>query len=191
MILVDNFLPKETFDLVDKIVESRSSRDPETKRMGWTNLIWDTKLQKNSSLTFVVPTPELNDTLSKLFAKVDKKFEGVPLESQFCVWGRGSTIPFHNDQHVAFGATIYLNKNWNIEDGGLFLWKDHNTHELFVVNPVYNLCVINDLHEEHHVSVVNYAVDTPRLTLQVWAGVNEEIMEGTDISVDNTTFSYR
>jgi hypothetical protein len=180
MIIVENFLTPEAISIVEEVKRTYNSK--ENKRLGWTNAVWDPYLHGPSALTFVMPMPELDKHLKPLFEKADPIFKDTIIDTQFCIWGKGSTIPFHNDSHVAFAATVYLNDEWNVEDGGLFLWRDHNTDELLVVNPEYNVCVINNLHELHHVSVVSYGAMQYRMTLQIWANFKEnDVPIGTDV----------
>jgi hypothetical protein len=185
MIVINNFLTAEALSIVDDIKKNIS--DKEKKRLGWTNAVWDEYLHGPSALTFVVPIPELDKYLLPLFEKADPIFKNAKIDTQFCLWGKGSTIPFHNDSHVSFAATVYLNEKWEVEDGGLFLWKDINTNELLVVNPEYNVCVINNLHELHHVSVVSYGAKQFRMTLQIWASASED---AKDVPMGNATFNY-
>jgi len=185
MLIIENFLTPEALSIAEDI--KNNFYKLETRKLGWTNATWDPYLFGPSALTFVVPIPELDEHLLPLFEKADPIFKGAKIDSQFCVWGKGSTIPFHNDNHVAFAATVYLNESWEIEDGGLFLWKDLNTNELLVANPKYNLCVINNLHEPHHVSVVSYGAKQFRMTLQIWAHVNHE---GDNLPLDLDIFKY-
>jgi hypothetical protein len=185
MIIIENFLTPEVLSITEEIKKNYKSQD--NKRLGWTNATWDPYLFGPSALTFVIPIPELDEYLLPLFEKADPIFKGAKLDTQFCLWGKGSTIPFHNDNHVAFAATVYLNEQWSIEDGGLFLWKDHNTNELLVVNPEYNICVINNLHESHHVSIVNYGAKELRMTLQIWAHVSH-VDNNTPLALD--VFKY-
>lgn len=185
MIILENFLTPEAISIVNDI--KKNCQDKEKKRLGWTNAIWDEYLHSPSALTFVIPVPELDKILLPLFQKADPMFKDAVIDTQFCLWGKGSTIPFHNDSHVSFAATVYLNEKWPIEDGGLFLWKDNNTNELLVVSPEYNVCVINNLHEAHHVSVVSYAAKQYRMTLQIWASVRGD---ANDIPLGTNVFNY-
>jgi hypothetical protein len=185
MIVINNFLTPEAISIVDVIKKNLYNK--EQKMLGWTNTIWDEYLYGPSALIFVVPTPELDKHILPLFEKADPIFKNARIDTQFCVWGKGSTIPFHNDSHVAFAATVYLNEKWEVEDGGLFLWRDINTNELLVVSPEYNVCVINNLHESHHVSVVSHGAKQFRMTLQIWAHVGDD---AKDVPIDNNTFNY-
>jgi len=181
MLIINNFLPDDVLRVVQLTVDSWKS----SKRLGWTNMSWDPNLQKKSALVFVTPFDELNETMIKLFSERFPSLSNCIVNTQFCVWGPGTTIPFHDDHHVKFAATIYLNQNWRIEDGGLFIWINKTTRKLEVVPPTYNMCVINNDQEEHHVTNTSYSADQMRITLQIWA-FDKNRSEEMD-----QTFSYR
>lgn len=88
---------------------------------------------------------------------------------QYYEWHRGSYIPWHHDYNYDFGATIYLNKEWDVEDGGIFFYtKTGDVSDLKCIYPKYNTLVLNDSKEQHHVSLVNYHSKTERKTIQIW-----------------------
>jgi hypothetical protein len=51
-------------------------------------------------------------------------------------WVKGSYIPWHDDGHVKFGATIYLNEYWDDDWGGYFAYKDDDS--IKCVKPQFN-----------------------------------------------------
>ena len=182
MLVINNFLPDEVLKVVQLTVDSWKS----SKRLGWTNMSWDPNLQLKSALVFVTPFDELNSTFEKLFKEKDPSLDNVFINTQFCVWGPGSTIPFHDDHHVKFAATVYLNQAWRIEDGGLFIWVNRHTGKLEVIPPTYNMCVINNEQESHHVTNTSFAPDQMRITLQIWA-----FHKNSPEQDNNESFSYR
>lgn len=87
---------------------------------------------------------------------------------QIYLWPRGSSISLHNDANQKFGATIYLNSVWHIDNGGLFVWQDKEDDEWKVRIPEYNSMVLNDQEEPHLVTpVANTSMDM-RHTVQIW-----------------------
>ena len=88
---------------------------------------------------------------------------------QHYLWMRNSGIAWHEDSHKKFGATIYLNKEWHVNWGGIFLYAVENRSpqdELKAVFPAHNTMIVNDLQEYHAVTPVN--VKVVRTTLQIW-----------------------
>ena len=62
-------------------------------------------------------------------------------------WPVGSYIPWHNDGHASFTATLYCNKYWDENWGGLFLYKEKD--KIFAEVPEWNKLVVQtdkDLH---------------------------------------------
>jgi len=88
--------------------------------------------------------------------------------AQHYVWLRGSGIAKHDDGAHNFGATIYLNKNWDINYGGVFLWKPENSAEYKTIVPEYNTMVVNTKAEEHLVTPIALNAPEYRHTVQIW-----------------------
>jgi hypothetical protein len=87
---------------------------------------------------------------------------------QCYVWGKNAGIAIHNDHSYKFGATIYMNDDWNINDGGIFLWKPNRKEEYKVIIPEFNNMVLNDNREFHMVTPVSPYITSPRVTIQIW-----------------------
>ena len=83
----------------------------------------------------------------------------------YYIWPPMSHIGWHNDGKWVAGASIYLNKTWDRNDGGLFLYREKNQNKFIV--PEYNMCVVNEDHTDHAVSVL--ASHGPhRLSIQIF-----------------------
>ena len=81
-----------------------------------------------------------------------------------------SGISIHNDPHVDWGATIYLNHKWPLNSGGWFLWQDSKKNAPWkAVPPTRNMMVLNDKKQYHCVTPVAPNVKEPRLSLQIWS----------------------
>ena len=86
-------------------------------------------------------------------------------EVQLYVWHKNSGISMHDD-NGRYGCTIYLNKEWDINWGGIFIWNDGE--ELKALNPTYNMMVLNAENEDHMVTTVSPYSDDFRYSLQIW-----------------------
>ena len=83
----------------------------------------------------------------------------------------GSTMlvsQVHTDQKYKFGATLYLNDEWFVNSGGLFVWEDSETGKEKVHVPTRNVLVLNTKHEEHMVTPVTVETFDFRYTIQMW-----------------------
>ncbi len=90
---------------------------------------------------------------------------------QHYVWLKNSGINWHEDGKYSYGATIYLNKGWDANYGGIFVWKDSNQKRVGKLNaysPVFNSMVLNDQHNDHLVTMVSPFAPENRFTLQIW-----------------------
>ena len=70
-----------------------------------------------------------------------KVLPSIPTKSQayMHLFSRNSFIPWHDDSNYIFTITVYLNKEWHIDFGGLFIYKENN--ELKCLFPKYNTAV--------------------------------------------------
>lgn len=110
---------------------------------------------------------------SELASEVEAQIKHLlpPYETliqQIYVWPPTSGISAHNDGNKKFGVTIYLNDHWELNFGGLFIWRDKDTDELKVRMPEFNSMVLNDEEELHLVTPVANGCSVLRHTIQIW-----------------------
>lgn len=85
---------------------------------------------------------------------------------QHYIWTEGAAISWHQDGHHTFGATVYLDHEWHVDYGGLFVWEQEK--DLKVLCPKHNTMMVNLMGVGHMVTPVTSAAPTPRHTLQIW-----------------------
>jgi len=85
---------------------------------------------------------------------------------QYYIWKQNSAISLHDDGLERYGATIYLNEKWDMDLGGIFLWKTESEIKGFC--PEYNSMVLNTVREPHLVTPVNPLSLEHRYTIQIW-----------------------
>ena len=83
-------------------------------------------------------------------------------------WTRLSFIPWHNDGQRPEAITIYLNDVWDVDWGGLFLFRNAQD-EVRSVTPRFNCGVKNQGHVLHSTTPVSIDAPEPRLTIQLFA----------------------
>lgn len=169
MLVIKNFFDEK---LLQDVVNFYKTASMETVRVGHTNIAWSKGVVGHSALNYVIPAPQFREPVRNIFNKLGDRFNSKKISTNVVVFGKGCYIPFHDDHSYHFAATLYLNDKWNIEDGGLFIYKDKPTNEYKVIVPEKNMCVINTEKEVHHVSMVNYFASQNRITMQIW-GVND------------------
>ena len=137
---------------------------------------WDQNLSLISSnvLTHTIRSKSLREEIKNSIEKsLDINFEkeGLSFIPSIYVWSGGSYITWHPDVCYPYNGTIYLNEEWDSNDGGIFLYKDNQTKEIKGVDPTYNSMIANfateeDPHNEHCVTCIVPGTIKKRVTIQ-------------------------
>lgn len=136
-------------------------------------LTWPPNIQVGVTHTpLIKQLPE--DVADKIYEEMKQylperiKKKTIRGDAQICVWDRLAALSSHNDEKYTFAATIYLNKEWHIDNGGLFVWKKKGEKTLRAYVPQSNSAVINDNDEMHLVTPVSAFTHEPRYSIQLW-----------------------
>ena len=85
-------------------------------------------------------------------------------------WEKGCYIPWHDDNTYDFSATIYLNPEWEYDDGGQFVYTEGD--DFYGVNhsytPQFNTAILMKGGHFHCVAPIGTA-DKTRVTIQFFA----------------------
>ena len=170
MQIYENALTETTLSIVHREL-TNFMETPEK----WTpsNFNWDNNIRINVSGTTLVTfvsngvTELILEDLEDIIPPMTNK------KIQYFVWTPNSGISIHDDGHVKFGATIYLNQTWDINDGGLFVYQ-HEPNDWRVHVPTFNTCTINDTCSLHMVTPVSPFARHNRYTIQIFGDkINE------------------
>ena len=147
-----------------------------------TNKSWDENLVLNSAPVICINLDgdRLNMVQSILEEKgiynQDKDYSLSETGSAMVyLWTKGSYIPVHNDGSYSKAATIYLNKEWSYNDGGMFNWYNKDEEKWNAVLPSFNLCLLNDKLQLHGTSPVT-SENNVRITLQIFIELKKDII---------------
>lgn len=162
MKIYKNVLPIDLLDDVKKEVTEM------LKQNVWASsqLRWDRNLLigiTGDCGMAIIPTETSNrlaDVLKSYLPSCDS------LTFQYFAWKSNGGIALHSDNNKKFGATIYLNKEWDKNFGGIFLWEENG--ELKGLSPEHNTMVLNDEKQPHMVTPVSPLVPNFRFTIQIW-----------------------
>jgi hypothetical protein len=162
IIVVPKILSNELFDLCDDY--SNSAIQDKSKLI--TNKLWDAEIVNESSDVFISQLDN-QSTLHKRIGDEIKKH--IPFKYKICkvsfyFWTKNSYIPWHYDLNRSGAITIYLNADWHMNDGGLYLYK--NGDIINAVVPEKNLAVISDYKTFHGTSSV--VENKIRRTIQIF-----------------------
>lgn len=161
-------------DLIKDIIEYFKFK---LNKQEWkSSLGWDQSLVPSSTNTLVhrITSSILTNQIKKSIEKainVDFDRENLDFLSLIYIWNSGSYITWHPDDVYQYNGTIYLNEEWDSNDGGLFLYKDNHTNEIKGIEPTYNSMVVNlstenDPHNSHCVTCIVPGTIKKRITIQ-------------------------
>jgi len=159
--IVPNILSNELFELCNNY----SNTEIKDKSKLITNSLWDDEVVNQSTEVFI---SQLNDGI--LYEKITDEIKShIPFKYKTCkisffYWTKNSYIPWHYDLNRSGAVTIYLNDDWHINDGGLYLYK--NDDIINAVVPEKNLAVISDYKVFHGTSSV--VENKIRRTIQIF-----------------------
>ena len=161
--IFDNFLDDA---LYSECYEYSTSRFESPEMSLRTNLSWDQNIRKDSNLVLTHILSTDNDLYKKINDIVKTKCQVNSIKNiMFYYWTQGSHIPWHNDGCHNGGITIYLNKVWDEDWGGIFLFKDDETINGFY--PKQNRSIMQVGGIEHSVAPTTKNSDI-RFTIQIF-----------------------
>lgn len=166
MKIYKNVLSEETLNIIDSDID-KSKYD-----FSWSsgNLInWEESITRNITGTVVYkPVPnDIEFLIKEELANILP--ESNDLHLKYNIWHPNSGISWHNDALYIYGFTLYLNMDWDINWGGLFMWEDIATDEYKMFPPEYNTLILNENREYHAVSIISPTATNYRLTIQGFA----------------------
>lgn len=117
----------------------------------WTNYAWASDIVEDSTAVICIEVPQnlsiriQNDLEEKnIFNPKEHKQLKDTGGALVYVWTKNSYIPQHTDYVYSKAITVYLNRSWSYNQGGLFNWQDPNTKTWNAVLPSFNMGMIND-----------------------------------------------
>jgi hypothetical protein len=151
--IINNFFNENEIKFIKNYAEDILS----TQEILSSDIIDDWQAQLNTSSgrinTYHINSKidsELYEIISK---KIKKSFEMEIKGSSFYFWLNNSNINWHNDSGHKAAATIYLNKIWDKNWGGYFIYENDN--KLGIEIPKYNKCIFQSGGIEHATTPVD------------------------------------
>jgi hypothetical protein len=160
--IVLNILSDELFDACNNY--SNTAIEDKSKLI--TNSLWDAEVVNRSTEVFISQLNSENILYEKITDEIKKHipFRYKTCKISFFFWTKNSYIPWHYDLNRSGAVTIYLNDDWHMNDGGLYLYK--NGDIINAVVPEKNLAVISDYKVFHGTSCV--VENKIRRTIQIF-----------------------
>lgn len=162
----ENFLSDDMFDKTFKHVMEIIKNN---SKFGISNFNWQNYIVLESAPVLLYTlndenTPFFHELVSEIETKTQYTLS-VPIIN-FYIWTNSSYIPWHDDGAYSAGLTIYLNNNWDLNWGGLFLYKDGD-EEIKSIPPKKNRAVLQEGGVHHSVTLTTTKADY-RYTLQIF-----------------------
>tara|TARA_Y100000593_G_C4289382_1_gene327409 strand:+ start:550 stop:1140 length:591 start_codon:yes stop_codon:yes gene_type:complete len=181
----DDVLPEEVYNaLLDKY-ENKPEVD-RVNKTAWagpiiseTGVVLINDIDKKITIDIAKAIMEKSD-----FFTIGPKEEGEDVDAMiqnifqygynmmFYRWTPLSYIPVHSDYGLYAAATIYLNKDYDITDGGVYMYKTNEEDSWTAVEPKFNRMVVVQ-GDTPHWSTPNTSKRN-RLSLQMFSDVAKE-----------------
>lgn len=164
MLIHDNVLTENLLDEVEKEIVENFNND--CWRVG--GLAWHKGLSEGSSGE-ILQKPASDLLKEKIDNELNDLYPSLKTKISFCLYGKGAGLAMHNDEGWKWAATVYLNREWNKNLGGTFLYTDDSNNEIWsAVFPKFNTMIINDALETHMVTLVSMQAQEYRASIQIW-----------------------
>ena len=118
---------------------------------------WPHFIVHNSTPVMIYDIPDNGPLTKRLSEVIDIKNE---VHFMIYYWPTGSYIPWHNDGHAEFTATVYMNKFWDRDWGGLFLYEEGD--KILAEVPEWNKLVIQRETTMHSTTSISKPYYTPK-----------------------------
>lgn len=161
----DNFITQDFADEIMTYVRTHCKQNV----WGVSNLTYDPKLIESSAPIFSMQLHEkMNKKLKKIYTDKFKEFKNKEFLIEFKIYTPYSYITWHGDDIYLAGSTIYLNREYYENDGGIFLYKD-NKDVIKGIEPKYRSMVLNYKDKNQHcVTMISPRPRFLRETLQIF-----------------------
>jgi Rps23 Pro-64 3,4-dihydroxylase Tpa1-like proline 4-hydroxylase len=168
--IYSNFLSEECVKSLDnKIEEILYKSDSNVPNFTTSLTSWAKNVQNSSTPIIRYVLNKNDDTIFQLLKKeIESKIPYYVDNMVIHLAPKLSYIPWHNDSHASAALTIYLNKKWDINWGGYFLYKLNS--EIKAIKPEFNLGILQEGGEKglpHCVTTTNIDADL-RISLQLF-----------------------
>jgi len=152
--IIDNVLPAELCDeLISKYAQCGSADSISRKDYSTCVLVNELNNHERGRLV-----EHLNNYLPSVY--------GYNFTAMFYRWTHLSYIPVCDYSHVTHSITVHLNKNYNVREGGVFLYRLNGESHWTGVEPVYNRLVHTEGRVDQFVTPVTSNRD--KLSLQLF-----------------------
>ena len=150
-----DFFDADCLEYIEEQIER--SKEVRNQRFRTSYYGWSSGIVQNSAPIMICDIPDNNDMLLKRLKEV---IDIKTANFMIYYWPLGSYIPWHNDAHVKLTATLYCNKFWDKDWGGLFLYEEGDN--ILAEVPEWNKLVIQTSTTWHSTTTVTKPYFIPK-----------------------------
>ena len=114
-----DFFDPDCLKYIEESIEK--SKNGANLRTSYPTNNWVPNIIQESTPVIVYDMHDTDMLLKRLKEVIDIK---KPVNFMIFYWPTGSYIPWHSDSHVKVTATLYCNRVWDRDWGGLFLYEE-------------------------------------------------------------------
>ena len=162
----DNVLSEDLMEEVMDYFNTVIDKDLWGSSIGWDQHLCP--VTTSHVLTHTIRDISLGKRINDIVQQTIKvRWNNVEFIPTLYVWSGGSYITWHRDEVYPYSGTIFLNKEWDSDNGGIFLYKDEDLLEVKGIEPIYNSMVVNSApHSPHCVTCIVPGTVKKRITIQ-------------------------
>jgi len=149
------------------IKEIKEYSDKQVGEFTWrSSYAWPQLVQRFTPPVLALELTPFHKSIQDQYRKLSKSWKNIEIHTPlFYAWPQGSYIAWHSDQEYEFASIIYLNQQWDMDYGGIFLYYENK--KIRGLSPHYNQCVLSAQGVPHAVS--RTTIDAPvRQTIQIF-----------------------
>ncbi len=159
--IIDNLLPEE---LCERILENYANRNQidRTSRHTWPDSIM-------APTTGICLVNDIDRGLSQEIIRTISERTSFTTDKEIVMFYRWTPLGYitkHSDYGYAGGISIYLNKDYKTEDGGVFMYRLNDDDNWTGVEPIYNRACILQGDVSHWTTPVTGNKD--RISMQIF-----------------------
>ena len=149
-----DFFDPDCLKYIEESIEK--SKNTANLRTSYPSNAWQPNIIHESTPVIVYDLFDADILLKPLKEVID-----IEREVHFMIyyWPVGSYIPWHDDVHASFTATVYCNRYWDRNWGGLFLYEEGD--KILAEVPKWNKLVVQTDKAWHSTTPVTKSYYTP------------------------------
>ena len=154
--LYKDFFDSDCLDYIEKEIEK--GKLTANLKTSYPSSYWSPDIIHDSAPVMIFDMSPPDMLLNRLNEVIDTTGQ---VNFMIYYWPGGSYIPWHTDEHTPMTATLYCNRIWDRNWGGLFLYEEED--KILAEVPEWNKLVIQTDSNPHSTTSVTKPYYTPMM----------------------------